>query len=89
MKEIVFLIMTFIGVFSCSAQVELNKNKGSGGPPSPNELMRKMDKNQDGKLSKSEARGPITKDFDRIDKDGDGFLTIEELASAAPPPRRK
>jgi len=38
-----------------------------------------MDRNQDGKLSKSEVRGPLANDFDRIDANGDGYISKSEL----------
>jgi len=38
-----------------------------------------MDDNKDGKLSKSEVRGPLAYDFTSIDTNNDGFLKIEEL----------
>ena len=40
-----------------------------------------MDTNGDGKISYSEARGPLKEDFNRLDKNKDGFLTKDEIPS--------
>lgn len=41
------------------------------------------DSNQDGKLTKDEAKAGgmrrIVRGFDRIDTDGDGFITVEQI----------
>jgi Ca2+-binding EF-hand superfamily protein len=51
-----------------------------GGAPNPKMIVQKMDKNGDGKLSKTEFRGPKKK-FAKLDADKDGFVTKAELAS--------
>jgi hypothetical protein len=40
---------------------------------------RKIDRNNDGKISKEEYIGAVTNTFNKIDKNNDGFLTKEEL----------
>ncbi len=50
------------------------------GPPSPAKILEMMDKNQDQKVSLAEAQGPLKRDFNRIDENEDGFLTVEELS---------
>ncbi len=47
-----------------------------------------MDANNDGKLSESEVKGPLKKDFSKIDTNDDGFLTVEELEKAPKPERQ-
>lgn len=47
------------------------------------EAIRDMDADQDGKISKEEAKGRILENFDAIDADADGFLTKEELHAFA------
>ena len=42
-----------------------------------------MDANKDGKLSKDEARGPLSESFDRFDANSDGTISEEELARMA------
>ncbi len=56
----------------------------SSGRPNPEQLLKMMDTNGDGKIERSEARGPLQNDFDRADRNKDGFLTVEELT----PPER-
>ena len=51
------------------------------------ELFKTMDKNNDGKLAKSEVQGRLQKDFATIDTDGDGFLSRTEVENAPKPQR--
>lgn len=53
--------------------------------PSVIELLTEMDEDKDGQLSRSEVKGPLEQDFDRIDSDRDGFLSVEELKNAPKP----
>ncbi len=50
---------------------------------------RRLDKNEDGKLTKDEASGPIKERFDRLDEDGDGILKIEDIEKAFRRPRSR
>lgn len=71
------------------------KSKGAGnaqgdrrrGPPNPENLMADMDVNKDNGISKEEAKGLLARDFDRLDANEDGKLTLEELSKM--PKRRK
>lgn len=56
-------------------------------PPTFKELIKKMDANEDGKLSKDEIKGPLKEDFAKVDTDEDGFITAAEF-SKAPKPKR-
>ena len=67
-----------LGTFA-SAQSSEGKKPNDGKMPSAKELIAKMDKNKDGKLSKKEVEGPIKEDFAKIDTNKDGFLTLKEL----------
>ena len=58
---------------------------GGGGRPEPAEIMERMDLNQDGKITRDEAKGPMVQHFDQLDKNGDGFVTMEELKQMGPP----
>ena len=58
-------------------------------PPTFEQLLKEMDKNDDGKLSKKEVKGPLKKDFSKIDTDEDGFITEKELEDAPKPERKK
>jgi Ca2+-binding EF-hand superfamily protein len=57
-------------------------------PPSFEKLLEKMDKNEDGKLSKKEVKGPLKEHFSKIDTNEDGFISEKEFEEA-PKPKRK
>jgi Ca2+-binding EF-hand superfamily protein len=58
-------------------------NRGSAhARPNPEERWKKLDRDNDGRISRSEWQRD-ERVFDRIDADKDGFLTKEELRSAA------
>lgn len=59
------------------------------GPPSPEKILEMMDKDNDQKISLSEAHGPLKDDFKEFDKNNDGFLTREELSSLKNKKRRR
>ena len=54
-------------------------NRNQGERKSADELIKLMDVDKDGKLSKSEVKGPLSEDFAKVDADSDGFITKEEL----------
>ncbi len=89
MKSLMTLL-TFVAFFLpftvCAQQAP------QGPPPDAKALIEQMDTNKDGKLERSEVKGPILDDFDKIDLNEDGFLTLEELKKApkpkgGPPPK--
>jgi Ca2+-binding EF-hand superfamily protein len=49
---------------------------------------RSQRRKEDGKLSEKEAKGPLKRDFDKIDSNEDGFISKEELEKA-PKPKSK
>ncbi|MDX1272740.1 EF-hand domain-containing protein [Bizionia paragorgiae] len=57
-------------------------------PPTYEHLISEMDKNEDGKLSKDEVKGPLKDSFSEIDSNEDGFLSETEFKKA-PKPKRK
>lgn len=50
-------------------------------------MIEHLDADGDGAISEDEFPGPA-EHFDRIDTDSDGYLTLEELQAAGPPPQR-
>jgi|GEM_PF-6187770 hypothetical protein len=50
----------------------------SPGGEKPEDVIKKADKDGDGKISKTEFTGP-QEAFDRLDKNGDGFITQDEI----------
>lgn len=59
------------------------------GAPTFKELLKEMDKNEDGKLSKTELNGPLKENFAKVDLDKDGFITEAEFKKAPKPERKK
>ena len=51
----------------------------SDGLPSFEDLLQMMDTNNDKKISKDEAKGPLSDQFNKIDANSDGFLSKGEL----------
>ncbi len=47
------------------------------------EVFKQRDKNEDGKLEKSELIGWVSNDFAKLDSNSDGFLSLEEFSKAA------
>ena len=61
----------------------------NGQRPTASELIAMMDRNEDGKISKEEAKGPLSEMFARIDTNEDGYLTEKEIQKAAPRQQRR
>ena len=79
---------------ACTSQKEQANTRSrpsgqQGGPPNYAQLLAQMDTNKDGKLSQAEVKGPLQRDFSRVDSDGDGFITKTELENAPRPQRRQ
>nr|WP_321223085.1 EF-hand domain-containing protein [uncultured Psychroserpens sp.] len=58
-------------------------------PPTFEQLLKEMDKNEDGKLAKDEVKGPLKDSFTEIDTNEDGFISEKELKDAPKPERKK
>lgn len=58
-------------------------------PPTFEQLLKEMDANEDGKLSKTEIKGRLKEIFDKVDTNEDGFITEKEFEKAPKPERRK
>lgn len=63
--------------------------KPNGGAPNPGKVMADLDLNKDNRISKEEARGPLKNDFDKLDQNNDGYLTLDELGDMPPPQNRR
>jgi hypothetical protein len=91
MKKIILglsLCLGFAATSVAQTQDERPEHNAKKGPPPASELLKKMDANKDGKLSKKEVKGPLKHDFLKIDKNKDGFLSKAELDKMPPPPRK-
>jgi Ca2+-binding EF-hand superfamily protein len=65
------------------AKPEGERPEGKGDRPNPGQLMKKLDTDENGSISKEEAKGPLAKNFDKIDANSDGEITKEEFAKAS------
>lgn len=61
------------------AKPEGGPREGKDNPPTPAEILARFDADQNGSLSKDEVKGPLVKNFDQIDVNGDGELSRKEL----------
>lgn len=55
--------------------------------PSAQDLINRLDKDKDGKISQSEFDGP-SEHFSQFDTNGDGYLSADEIPSGPPPGQR-
>lgn len=74
--------MAFGMTFSMAQSQRKNEQQK---PPTFSELLKQMDKNEDGKLAKAEIKGPLKDNFDKIDTDEDGFISEKEFKKAPKP----
>ena len=81
---LLFAMLVAFGTVAVNAQSKGEKKE----PPTFTELLKQMDKDEDGQLSKDEVKGPLKDDFDKIDADEDGFLSKEEIENAPKPKGR-
>ncbi|MFQ3238976.1 MAG: Ca2+-binding EF-hand superfamily protein [Olleya marilimosa] len=72
--------LTILSVNSTNAQ---SNDRDKKEPPTFSQLLKEMDKDEDGKLSKTEIKGPLKDNFDKIDADEDGFITEAEFKKSS------
>jgi Ca2+-binding EF-hand superfamily protein len=67
-----------------------NKAGGKEGKgPSPEAVFARLDSDENGTLSKNEVRGRMAQNFETIDGNGDGAISVGELTSAREQARQK
>lgn len=71
--------------FSTSSFGQSQNREDRKKPPTFKELIKKMDANEDGKLSKDELKGPLKDNFAKVDANEDGFITEKEFEKAPKP----
>ena len=96
----IFIGVAALGFTACKStkdaaqtddQVETRSSRdgkrGGKGRPDPTQMLAQMDANKDGKLDKTEVKGPMAENFSSFDTNNDGFITLEELKNAPKPQR--
>lgn len=95
MKKVI-LAITISGLFfACKSSKNTSTSTNTGNTSQTAEAARKgsvqkgskfdeMDTNNDGRISRAEARGPIKDRFNAIDTNGDGMLSRSEMQNAKP-----
>jgi Ca2+-binding EF-hand superfamily protein len=89
------LVIKIIGVFgialvaSTSILAQGKKDQKEQKRPSIKQIFKDLDKNEDGKISLKEVKGPLKEDFKKIDTNEDGFITKKELKGAPKPARKE
>lgn len=78
-------VILFASTLSKAQEGKNNVEKKQMTQPSVKEIFKMMDKNNDEKISTSEAEGPIKHDFSIIDTNKDGFITKVELKKGPKP----
>jgi Ca2+-binding EF-hand superfamily protein len=58
------------------------KDRSRSGAPDPSRILSRFDSDEDGKISREEATGPMAQRFDQADANEDGFVTKEELVNS-------
>jgi hypothetical protein len=87
MKTKFFKASSFLAIVLLLASC--NKNATSPSSTQANKPnAERVDANNDGKISKSEAKGPLVNAFSKLDADGDGFITEKEFNEFTPPTQR-
>ena len=67
MKYTLLMLLAFTTLNSCkSNQEKKEQQEPNGQRPSSAQIISEMDGNEDGKLSKSEVKGPIADDFNNL-----------------------
>ncbi len=76
LKTVVFILVLVFGI-------QVNAQSKNRQKPDFEKIIKKLDTNKDGLIDKSEAakgeRKRLIENFDKIDSDSDGFISLEEL----------
>ncbi len=71
------------------SMTEINAQDQEREKPTYSELLKHMDKDENGTLSEDEVKGPLKDMFDKIDTDEDGFISEKEFEEAPKPQGRR
>ena len=75
-------------VVNCKTNEETGASHREGRPEKGMDPFTEMDTNNDAILTKTEAKGPLAKDFSKIDLDYDEVITRAEFDKAPKPKKR-
>lgn len=81
-------MLSLMFMLSGNAQQDRGE-RGKKERPTFAQLLKDMDANEDGKLSKEEVKGRLKEHFSKVDLNEDGFITEEEFKKAPKPKRRQ
>tara|TARA_R110001583_G_scaffold47225_4_gene147957 strand:- start:235 stop:516 length:282 start_codon:yes stop_codon:yes gene_type:complete len=83
-KYILMVMACAFFIAACNGK-KSQKRQNDQEPPSADEIIKHMDENEDGVLSKEEVQGPLKEMFAEIDSNKDGSLSLEEIEKAPKP----
>ena len=86
LKKTVLALITILFLSTISFG-QSDKREDRKEPPTFKQLLKEMDKNEDGKLSEKEIEGPLKENFTKVDTNKDGFITEKEFKKAPKPKR--
>ncbi|TYC09657.1 EF-hand domain-containing protein [Bizionia gelidisalsuginis] len=86
LKTGVVAILFCLG-FATESSAQGQRNNDRKQVPTFAQLLKQMDKNEDGKLAKTEVKGPLKENLDKVDTDEDGFISKKEFKKAPTPKR--
>ncbi len=78
-------LCAMVMIISCTTvnAQERSEKRGDKKKASIEEVFKQRDKNEDGKLEKSELIGWVSNDFSKLDTNSDGYLSLDEFSKAA------
>ena len=79
---LLMLISATLITLNSQAKPEREDRDKNRMPPAPDQIIERLDMDGSGSIIKGEAKGFIAKYFDRIDANGDGKISEEELLHA-------
>jgi Ca2+-binding EF-hand superfamily protein len=86
-RQLAVVAVLITGSFGWRAALSLEPTKVDAGVPEVKQLLKLMDTDQSGKVSKDEFMHFMAAEFDRLDVNKDGQLDVKELTGLRVRPR--